>query len=198
VDAPTVIGDTQSVTADHQTVGGLTFAYPGGFDMEHFGVAVPQLTIGNVLGTRAMVRYISLSFGDEDLGDLNFFGIGAQHSVSQYLPGFPVDLAVGLMWQSLELGDGIVDASALATNVTGSRRFGTAVSLEPYVGLGLDSFTMDAKYDAGDEEIKAEFDRESDFHFTVGTGLNFPGVKLHAEYSVAAVNGFAGGISFGI
>jgi hypothetical protein len=62
----------------------------------------------------------------------------------------------------------------------------------------MDSFSMDAKYDSGDEEIKAEFDRESDFHFTVGTGLNFPGVKLHAEYSAAAVSGFAGGISFGI
>jgi hypothetical protein len=198
VDAPTVVGDTQSVTADHQTVGGLQFTYPGGFDMSNFGLAVPQLTIGNVAGTRAMVRYISLSLGDEDVGDLKFFGIGGQHSISQYAPGLPLDVAVGIMYQSLELGDGVVDATALALNVTGSRRYGQAVSLEPYVGLGLDSFSMDAKYDTGDEEIKAEFDRSDDFHLSLGTGVNFPGVKLHAEYSIAAVNGFAGGISFGI
>jgi hypothetical protein len=46
VTAPTVVGDTKSVTADHQTVGGLQFTYPGGFDMSNFGLAVPQLTIG--------------------------------------------------------------------------------------------------------------------------------------------------------
>jgi hypothetical protein len=199
VEAPTVIGDTQSVSADHQTVGGLQFTYPGGFDMSNFGVAVPQVTIGNVLGTRAMVRYISLSLGDEDVGDLKFFGIGGQHSISQYLPGVPVDLAFGIMYQSLELGDGVVDASALALNVTGSKRLGEgAVSLEPYLGVGLDSFSMDAKYDSGDDEINAEFDRANDGHLTLGTGVNLPGVKIHAEYSVAAVNGFAGGISFGI
>ncbi|HMB69219.1 MAG TPA: DUF6588 family protein [bacterium] len=199
VDAPTVIGNTEAVTADHQTVGGLQFTYPGGFDMSNFGVAVPQLTIGNVAGTRAMVRYISLSLGDEDVGDLKFFGIGGQHSISQYLPGVPVDLAFGIMYQSLELGDGVVDASALALNVTGSKRLGTGpVSLEPYLGVGLDSFTMDAKYDSGDDEITAEFDRANDGHLTLGTGINLPGVKLHAEYSVAAVSGFAGGVSFGI
>lgn len=199
VQAPTVIGDTKSVTADHKTVPGLQFTYPGGFDMDNFGVAVPQVTLGNVLGTRAMVRYISLSLGDEDVGDLSFFGIGGQHSISQYLPGLPVDLAVGMMWQSLEVGDGVVDATALAFNVTGSRRLGSgAFGLEPYVGVGLDSFEMTAKYESGNEKIEADFDRKNDGHLTVGTGLTLPGLKVHAEYSVAAVNGFAGGVSFGI
>jgi hypothetical protein len=57
---------------------------------------------------------------------------------------------------------------------------------------------MDAKYDSGDVQITAEFDRANDLHLTIGSGVNVPGVKLHAEYSIAAVNGFAGGISFGI
>lgn len=198
VEAPTVVGDPGSVTADHQSVSGLQFTYPGGFDMKNFGLAVPQLTIGNFAGTRAMVRYISLSLGEEDVGDLRFFGIGGQHSISQYLPGMPVDLAFGAMWQTLKVGDGVVDATALALNVTGSRRFGTGVSIEPYVGVGMDSFEMKAEYDSGDEQITADFDRRNDGHLSLGTGINLPGVKLHAEYSVAAVNGFAGGISFGI
>lgn len=198
VKAPTVIGDTRSVTANHQTVQGLRFTYPGGFDMQHFGVVVPQLTIGNFAGTRAMVRWIKLDLGDQDVGDLSFFGIGGQHSISRYLPGMPVDLAFGAMWQSLKLGDGIVDANALALNLTGSRRFGRIVALEPYVGVGVDSFSMTAEYDDGSETIKAEFDRQNDGHLSLGTGLDLPGIKLHAEYTVAATNGFAGGVSFGI
>jgi hypothetical protein len=199
-EAPTVVGDTESVAVDHEILGpSAQFVYPGGFDMEHFGVAAPQVTVGNLLGTRAMLRYVYLPLGDDELGELEFFGIGGQHSISQYLPGLPVDVAIGGMWQSFDLGDGIVDASALALNITGSRRFGSVVSIEPYVGVGLDSFEMTAEYDIDtDETIQAKFDRANDFHLTLGSGLNFPGVKLHAEFDVAAVNGFAGGVSFGI
>lgn len=198
-EAPTVIGDVDAVTVNHESVPGLQFTYPGGFDMGNFAAAVPQLTIGNILGTRAMIRWLSLSLGDEDLGDFSFFGLGGQHSISQYLPGLPVDLAVGVMWQKFSIGDDVVDASALAFNVTGSRRFGTGVTVEPFVGLGLDSFRMDATYDTDDDEsISVEFDRENDVHLALGAGLNLPGVKVHAGYDIAATNGFSGGISFGI
>lgn len=195
--APTVIGDTQSVSVNG--AGGTQFTYPGGFDMSNFGAAVPQLTIGNILGTRAMIRWLSLSLGDEDLGDFSFFGLGGQHSISRYLPGLPVDLAAGVMWQKFSIGDDVVKATALAFNVTGSRRFGTGVVIEPYAGLGIDSFSMDAKYDTSDDEsVTVEFDRQNDVHLTLGTGLDFPGVKVHAAYDIAATNGFSGGISFGI
>jgi hypothetical protein len=201
-EAPTVVGDEQSVAVDHETLGSSAqFVYPGGFDMGHFGVAVPQITIGSVLGTRAMVRYISLSLGDEgdDLGDFEMLGIGGQHSISQYLPGIPVDVAVGAMWQSFKIGDGIVDASAFAVNVTGSKRFGTVVSLEPYLGVGLDSFAMDAEYETTDgEKFTADFERENKGHLTLGTGINLPVIKIHAEFDIAAQTGFAGGLSFGI
>jgi hypothetical protein len=199
IDVPTVIGDTHAVPSDAPS--GASFIYPGGFDLDAFGLAVPQLTIGNVAGTRAIVRYISLSLGDEDeLGDFKLFGIGGQHSLNQYLTALPFDAAVGLMWQNFQIGSDIVDATATAFNVTGSKKFGMAVSVEPYVGLGLDSFTMTSEYTttSTDETLKVEFDRQNDFHFTLGTGINFPGVKLHGELNVAAATGFAGGLSFGI
>lgn len=200
VDAPTVIGDPSAVTADHQTVAGLHAHYPGGFDMSNFGVAVPQLTVGNVAGTRGILRWIpEVDFSDDDIGKFEMFGIGAQHSISQYLTALPVDVAVGIMYQSFKLGDSLLDADALALNVMGSRRYGQSVSLEPYVGLGLDSFAMTVEYDTNDDETETvEFDRENDFHLTLGTSINLPGVKLNGEFNLAAVTGFAGGVSFGI
>jgi hypothetical protein len=175
----------------------VDFTYPGGFDMKNFGIAVPQVTIGSVLGTRAIVRYIAVDLGDEDLGNLKLFGIGGQHSISQYLPALPVDVAVGAMWQEFKIGEDLLDAKAFAANVMGSKRFGSVVSFEPYLGLGLDSFTLDAKYTSGDDQVEVSFDRRNDFHFTIGTNINLPVVKLNGEFNAAAVNGFAGGVSFG-
>jgi hypothetical protein len=197
VEAPTVVGDVVSVHADHETLGSsVQFHYPGGFDMANFGIAVPQLTIGNVLGTRAIVRYVALNLGDEDIGDLKLLGVGGQHSISQYMPTLPLDLAFGAMFQSFDVGD-VVNADAFTAAVTGSKLFGKVVSFEPYAGVGLDSFKMEAEYESGDETIEVKFDRSNDFHLTLGTNLNFPVVKLNAEFNVAAVNGFAGGVSFG-
>jgi hypothetical protein len=196
VDAPTVVGDTQSVTA-HNSTTGVDFTYPGGFDMKNFGIAVPQATVGSVLGTRAIVRYIAIDLGSEDIGKLKLFGIGGQHSISQYLPALPVDVAVGAMWQDFKIGEDLLDAKAFAANVMGSKKFGKIVSLEPYVGLGVDSFTLDAKYTSGNDKVEVNFDRKNDFHLTLGTNINLPVVKLNAEFNHAAVTGFAGGVSFG-
>ena len=53
--APTVIGDGGAVAQSGQ--GGATQYYPGGFDIDQFTFAAPQLTVGNVMGTRAVVRW---------------------------------------------------------------------------------------------------------------------------------------------
>ena len=199
VTAPTVVGSTQSVVVNHDTLGpSAQFAYPGGFDFSKFAVAVPQLTIGNVLGTRAIVRYISVSLGDEDLGDLKFFGLGGQHSISRYFPGLPVDVAAGAMWQKFDIGEDVIKSESVNLNLTGSKAFGVGISFVPYVGLGLDMFKMEANYESGSENVTVDFDRSNDFRFTLGAGLNLPVVKLFAEFNAAAENGFSGGLSLGI
>jgi len=200
---PTVVGDLEPAYLTGP--GGTQLPFPGGFDLEHFGIAVPQLSVGSVFGTRAIVRYISLSLGDEDdeFGDFSYWGIGGQHSISRYLPGLPVDVAAGIMYQKFSIGDDdLVEAKAIALNVTGSKKFGMVISVEPYVGIGIDSFEMDAQYTFDDgsttEEISVAFDRQNDFHGTLGLNVNLPGVKLHGELNQAAASGYAVGLSFGI
>ncbi|HEY3215156.1 MAG TPA: DUF6588 family protein [Candidatus Eisenbacteria bacterium] len=194
VDAPTVIGDEQAVAQSGQ--GGTTLYHPGGFDIGEFAVAVPQLTIGSVMGTRAVVRWISLDLGDSDFGRLSLFGFGAQHSISQYFPGLPVDLAAGVFYQSFRIDDDLVDTKALHVDVTGSRSLGM---LQPYVGVGFDRFDMEAEYDDSNsgQKIRVDFDTESDAHLTLGALLHLPVVKLHGELNVASTNGAAIGLSFG-
>lgn len=196
VDAPTVVGDTHAVASTGP--GGATIYHPGGFDLSEFALAVPQLTIGSIAGTRAVVRYITLDLGDNEIGNFSLFGIGAQHSVSQYVKLLPVDLAVGAFYQQLEIGDNdLVKVNTFAVNATGSKRFGM---FEPYVGVGVDHLSMEANYTDTNtsQSVHVEFDSSSDFHLTGGVQLVMPVVRFHAEGNIAATNGVAVGLTFGI
>lgn len=195
VDAPTVIGDTQAV--EQQGEAGTRLWHPGGFDVENFTVAAPQLEIAGFMGTRAIFRWISLDLGDTDLGKLELFGVGVQHSISQYLdPDFPIDLAVGGFYQNFDIGDGLIDTQMFQFMVTGSKQYGV---LEPYLGLGFDTFDMKADYtDEQDFSIEVDFEKENNFHLTAGGRLNFQYFMIHGEMNLAAETGFAAGISLGL
>lgn len=193
---PTVIGGTGAVAQDGQ--GGSTFYYPGGFDITQFAFAAPQLTVGNVMGTRAVVRWFAHDFSaDNFIEKISFFGIGAQHSVSQYFPGLPVDLAAGVFYQSFKINEDLLDIKAIHVDVTGSRSFGP---IQPYGALGFDTLKMSANYEDSTNpgnNIAVDFDRSTHVHLTAGLLANLPVVKLHAEANLAATNGVAVGLSFG-
>jgi len=192
-EAPTIIGSLESIGQNGEA--GTVLHHPGGFDLENFTLASPQLEVSGY-GSRAVLRWISLDLGDADLGSLELLGFGLQHSISQYIPDSPIDLAVGGFFQTFSIGDDIVDSKMYHFNVTGSKRYGV---LEPYVGVGFDSFDMDANYtdSATDLVVEADFDRESNAHLTVGGRLNFDYVILNGEFNLAAENGVAVGLAFG-
>jgi hypothetical protein len=194
--APTVIGGPDAVTQDGQS--GTAVYYPGGFDIGEFAFAAPQLSIGSVLGTRAVVRWAAGDFSSDNfIEKISFFGIGAQHSISQYLPALPLDLAAGVFYQSFSINEDLVDTKAFHVDVTGSKDF---TLLQPYAAIGFDSFKMDAKYADSTNpgnNISVDFDRKTNVHLTAGVLANLPVVKIHAEANIAATNGLAVGLSFG-
>jgi len=192
---PTVVGGTTAVSQSGQ--GGATQYYPGGFDIGEFLFAAPQLTIGSLMGTRAVLRWASGSFGSDNLIDkVSLFGIGAQHSISQYMPAAPVDLALGVFYQSFELNDSLLDTKAFHVDVTASRSFPI---LQPYAAIGFDTFKMDAAYeDTGTgTSISVDFDRKTNVHLTAGVLARLAFATIHAEGNIAATNGLAVGLSFG-
>lgn len=201
IEAPTVVGDADGATAVSDN--GLQFHYPGGFELDSFQFAVPELTIGAVFGTQAKVRYIAFDTGDADIGDFQYFGIGAQHSITQYAGEEPpVDVAVGILYQSFKIGDDTVDASAFHANVTGSKQFGTRkLGIQPYVGLGIDQIELSVTVDDEDNpenSVDATLDSTTDFRLTAGVVGSVPGVSAFFEISAAAATGIALGIAFGI
>lgn len=195
---PTVIGDENAKAVSGS--GGSTLYYPGGFNIDNFAIAVPQLTIGSVAGTSVTARWIAVKIGNSDFGDLKLFGIGAQHSISRYLPALPVNLSAGIFYQTFQLGDDdLIDTKALQFAVTASKAFGIA---EPYLTVGYDSFHMEVNYTSDTaspgEQLNIEFDSQNDAHFTGGVMVGLPVVKFFAEVNVAAQTGAALGLRFGI
>ena len=200
LEVPTVVGGTLAVAQPGS--GGTTLYNPGGFDISQFTIAVPQIAIGSVAGTRAVVRWIQFDAGDNELGHVSLFGIGVQHSISRYLKQLPVDLAVGGMYQTFTLGDNkLIDTKVFHGEVTASRKL--AMWIQPYVGIGFDTFSMEANYDqtvsgGGTTKYNVKFDNENAFHGTLGVLLGFPLVKLHAQVDTAAETGAALGLRFGL
>jgi hypothetical protein len=199
-DVPTVIGDETAVP--HDGPGGAQVVYPGGFNTNEFAFAAPQLTIGSVIGTSATVRWLAHTFNDAADSDkllekIDYFGIGAQHSISQYFSEPAVDLAFGVFYQTLDLNDDLVKVKSLHVDVTGSKSFGI---FQPYGAVGFDSFEMDAKYEdstSPGDFIAVNFERSNHVHLTAGLLANLSFIKLHGELNFAEKNGAAVGLSFG-
>jgi hypothetical protein len=195
--APTVVGSTDAVTiVDPNTQ--AAFAAPGGIDLDRFALAAPQLVVGSVMGTEAIFRYIAVETGDADIGDISLFGIGARHSISQYLTGFPVDLAAMVFYQKFEVGESFVDANGLTYGIQASKSFGI---LEPYAGFTLDSFDMNVDYDVtvNDQTVPLEldFERSTNAHLTLGGTLHFAILHLNGELNIADQTGFTFGFGLG-
>lgn len=165
----TMIGSEAGAAVHSQ--GGTTMIYPGGFNISQSALPVPELTVGTVFGTRAVVRWFSADPGGPDHGKLELFGIGGQPSVSRYLKFLPADVAPGAFYQTFKLGDGLLDTKALHVDVTASRPFGRLIAVEPYVSVGYYTFSMDVSYkDSTDptNHISLTMEKQANAHLAAG------------------------------
>lgn len=188
---PTVFGSEEEVDA------GLSFKPRGAYETSILPIAIPQLTVGSFAGTELNFRFFQMTV-DESIGDLKILGYGARHSLSQYVPLFPVDVAVSYFHQKFEIGN-IVEANASYIGIQASKK--VAVLLL-YGGLGFESSNLNISYTYEDEEdtseIEFDLDGKSKARFTLGVGLDLKFFKLHADYNLASQKTVTAGIGFGL
>jgi len=159
-------------------------------------LAVPQVSVGSILGTQATVRFVNAKI-DDNIGEVKLFGFGAQHSLSQYFKNFPLDLAAGFLIQKFEVGD-IVEANTKYFGLQGSL---SRSLLTLYGGAGVESATLDIAYDyesgTGTQRIAFDLEADNSVRFTAGVALNLLVLKLHADYNFGSQNVIAAGLGFG-
>lgn len=202
----TVVGPGEATIITNES--GASFAFPGGFDLNSFTLAAPQIRFGSYSGTEGLIRYFALDVGDLELGKVTLFGLGLRHSISQYLgPDFPVDLAGGFFWQRFKLGENtaggdLISSSALMFGVQASKRYGEGVAfVEPYAGLSIDRHSMEVAFESEAlgpaEMIDLEFDTDTTARLTLGVAFRLALMNAHIEYSVAGQNSLSFGLAFG-
>lgn len=192
-EAPTVFGSTESVEVTGD--GGTVYVFPGGLNVSMVPFAVPQLTLGSVFGTDATFRYFGYSINDE-IGNLQLFSWGIRHSISQYIPLMPLDLAVGFYNQSFRLGD-LVESHSWCLNAQASK---SILIFTFYGGLGYENSKMNITYtsEETDEDIDLDLQGSNKVRFNAGVTFNFGPVKLNVDYSLASQSVLTAGLGVGI
>ncbi|MBD3411111.1 MAG: hypothetical protein GF419_13010 [Ignavibacteriales bacterium] len=177
-------------------------------DLPFLPLFAPQIDIGMVYGTQAMIRYLPSMTISEDVGEFNYFGFGVMHNPLIWTMGtvpIPFDLGVGFSVQSMDVGD-IFSASSWTMGLTASRTIGVGVSVTPYIDLLYESSTVEINYtwmrptiDGGTTEVPITFEKDGDnaFRATVGAKFNILVASLFAEYSMSDYHAFAAGLNFG-
>ena len=174
--------------------------FPEGFDLPGVPFAVIQGSLGIPLGTDLTVRFIPAVEVHEDVGDVEAFGFGIRHSVSQWFPTpLPVDLAVSLGWQDLSVGE-YLDASGTNYGAVVSKDFGViALYGAGYVSTAdVDvTYTFEGTQGIPPQTIRLTQDLDTQTRFAVGLNLDLLVLDLSAEYALGGeMDSLSGQVGF--
>lgn len=226
--APTVFGDknttgqaTFNVQKDTSiTIGSVTQNFtldstasiptiPGWTKLALAPVPIPQIGLGSIMGTDVLIRFLP-KIKISSYGSLQLLGFGIRHSISQYIPLIPVDVAVQLGWQNFSIYDSsgakVLKESAFAANLEVSKTFAIVTI---YGGLQVESSSMDVNYSftppatnaiPNPQTVPISFSMKGKNNFRALVGLNFGlgPLTINADYSLGAVNAVTAGIGFSI
>ena len=186
-------------------IGGLGDFLP---DTTFLPYAAPQLSVGTILGTRAVFRYVPEISVTEDIGKFSWFGWGIQHNPGVFFPTpLPLDISISFAKQTIKLGD-ILEADTTAYGLTISKKLGVGpISITPYAGYLIEKSTFHFAYDftldegtAWEQNIPIDFimEGENRSRITVGLCLKLLMFNINADYNMGNYNSVTVGVMIGI
>ena len=170
---------------------------PPGFDIPGLPMVIPQVSVGLPMKTEVLLRFMPATKISDDMGEFGFFGIGVKHSISQYIPMFPVAVSVQYAYQSLKFGD-IITSNHTSFGIMASKGL---LLITPYAGLTFESSTLSVDYTYTNPDpvaaltdplhntnIKFDLDGDNSFHARFGFKLSLLILGLNAEYAIGTYN----------
>jgi hypothetical protein len=175
-----------------QTIMNLTT--PQGFDMKYATLLMPQAAIGLPFGLEVVGRFVPNITLPNNVGKVNFIGFGLRHSLDQYIPMMPIDIAIHFMMQKLTISDmndnKILGASGTAYGIEISK---SLILFTLYGGYQIEksSWTLEP-YSYSDPStaisIKTQpldIPGQNTSRFHAGVRFLLLIVNVHADYSFA-------------
>jgi hypothetical protein len=186
---------------------GGAFAGPNGYQVTPPGLnksampmAYPQVTV-SLMGTELLLRYLpTIKFSDEH--DVSMLGVGLRHQISQYIPMSPVDVAVQILYNNMEISN-LMESTNLAFNIHASKTFAI---ITPYVGLQYESSSIDLDYTykpdpeipSLDQRINVTLDGANSFRGIIGTSLGLGFLALNIDVGFSSQTVLTAGLTFGL
>ncbi|CUU04307.1 hypothetical protein JGI1_00959 [Candidatus Thermokryptus mobilis] len=197
VNTATVLGDKNAgAKTKYKNIQDVNL--PGGVGLEVVPLAVPQVAF-STMNSELLVRFVPSIKIDDDIGSVNLLGIGLGHSISQYIPMFPINVAIQGVYQQLKVGS-YLKATALNVNVHASKSF---IFFTLYGGVGYESFSADINYTyepplpgAQKQNLSFSLKGKNNFRATAGFKLGLAIFDLNVDYSVGNVNVLSAGFGF--
>ena len=203
-DGVTILPNLDLETIPGLDTSNLEIDLPNGANLPAVPLMVPQFNVGLPAGNELMIRGFPKYEISKDIGDVGFWGVGLKHSVSQYIPLVPIDIAVQGVYQTLYVGD-IIKLNNLAFNAEISKRL---LMWTLYGGLGFEQTKLKADYEteimvynevsnafaAEPLDIDFEIDGDNNFRTTIGIRYSLLLLKLYADYTMSKYSVFNAGI----
>jgi hypothetical protein len=195
------------------------FQFPGGTDLKLIPLIVPQLKVGGPVGTELIIRYVPEVTLNDAVGKLKLMGIGAEHSISQWLPGpsvtgaakpgsFPLDISVGLIYQEFSIrdtaGGDFIKTKAFSIGAQASKNL---LFLTIYDGIAYETATTTISYnyrptvpegvELAPQRVNLEgIKGDNTFRITGGLKFHWLLIDVFADYSVASQPAVSAGLDF--
>lgn len=192
-----------------EDVNSLDISLPGGINLPAVPFLMPQFNLGLPFGNEIMIRGFPKVEISKDIGDLGFWGIGLKHSISQYIPLIPIDIAIQAAYQNLYVGE-LLTFSNLNANLEVSKKL---LMWTLYAGVGYDKTDVAADYTyeyttlvedenvpglylpgTAEQHIKFDVDGENEIRTTIGIRYSLLLLKLYADYTISKYSVFNAGI----
>ena len=193
----------------------LDFGGLGDFlaDIPFIPFAAPQASIGTILGTQAVFRYIpeiEIPLVDitKDIGTFSWFGWGVQHNPAVFFPTpLPLDVSLSFFKQSLKLGT-VFEAKTTAYGLTVSKKLGIGLfNITPYAGYLIEKSTLNFSYqftlDEGTPfvqnfDVDFELEGENKSRIIVGLSMKLLMFNINADYNIGNYNSVTVGVMIGL
>lgn len=188
----------------------LPLGVTGLLDWDILPHATPQLTVGTVYGTQAVIRYFPKIKLSDEIGKIEYLGYGLQHNPLVWLPetiNMPFDISAGFFMQKLTAGDDLFECKTTAFSLNVSKRLGRIISVTPYAGVMIEKSEMSFSYTYGFEDsfgnpqedtVKFELEGENTSRFIIGTALKLPGLSIAIDYNFGKQRTVSAGLFFGL
>lgn len=200
--------DLDDIPGMQSSASEIDIQMPNGANLPAVPFLMPQFNLGLPYGNEIMIRGFPKLEINKDIGDLGFWGFGLKHSVDQYIPLIPIDIAIQAAFQNLYVGD-ILTFTNFNANLEVSKKL---LMWTLYTGVGYDKTNVSADYtyeyttlvedgnsgefvpETSEQQIKFDVEGENEIRATAGFRFSVLLLKLYADYTISKYSVFNAGI----